>query len=330
MLRRIQATTAVRDTDRIPKVPDAGQVRDHNGVSVQVMHCGILVEQDGYYGGWMTEVIRRLRGHHEPQEEAVFYELIERMRADTSAPVMVELGSYWAYYSLWLKNAFPAATCVMVEPDRANLEVGRRNFELNGVEGRFIRAAAGGDHGSTMNLRSETGELMRQVPVVSVDGLMADERLGRVDVLLCDAQGAELEVLRGAGAALAEGKVRFLCVSTHMVPHDPAMHQRCLGFLERLGAHVIAEHSIPESCGVDGLIVASLDPRDHGWTVDITIGRARDSEVGELEWRLARTRGWRGLMRHLARPLLGHPRVRAAATRLEQLLVGGRSRWARG
>ena len=31
---------------------------------------------------------------------------------------MVELGSYWAHYSMWLRKNFPNATNIMVEPDK--------------------------------------------------------------------------------------------------------------------------------------------------------------------------------------------------------------------
>src|ERR1700730_8745164 len=132
--RRIEMTVAVRDTDVIPKVPEAGEVIERDGVPVQVMHNGIVVHEGCYQGAWMTEIIRQLRGHHEPQEELAFHTVMERLASDTPEPTMVELGSYWAYYSLWTKRAIPAAHLLLVEPDAANLEVGRRNLELNGVE----------------------------------------------------------------------------------------------------------------------------------------------------------------------------------------------------
>jgi FkbM family methyltransferase len=318
-LRRIELTTAVRDTDRIPKVPNAGQTTIHDGVRVQIMHCGVLIEQDCYYGSWMTEVIRRLRGHHEPQEEVVFHELMSRLGHDTTAPVMVELGSYWAYYTLWLKHLHPEATCILVEPDPQHLRVGQRNLALNRVDGHFIRAAAGREHGGQLRLRCESDSVTRTTPLVSVDGLLATQPIDRIDVLVCDVQGAELDVLGGAQEALRTDRIRFLLVSTHAIPRDPVLHQRCLAFLQDAGAHIIAEHSIPESCSGDGLIVASFDPRDRDLTVAITIGRARDSLDGELEWRLARLNGWRGLARQLGRPLMRYGFARALVSRARDL-----------
>lgn len=305
-MRRIELTTAVRDTDRIPKVANAGHTTVHAGVPVQIMHCGVRIEQDCYYGPWMTEVIRRLHGHHEPQEEVVFHELVERLRPGARSPVMVELGSYWAYYTLWLKHVRPDATCILVEPDPQHLEVGRRNLALNGTDGRFIHAGAGREHGGRLRIRCESDAVTRTVPTVSVDGLLETQAVDRIDLLVCDVQGAELEVLHGARGALRQGRLRFLVLSTHAMPANPVLHQHCLAFLRDAGAQIIAEHSIPESCSGDGLIVASFDPADAGLTVAITIGRARDSLGGELEWRIARMSGWSGLVRQLARPLMRH------------------------
>jgi hypothetical protein len=169
-----------------------------------------------------------------------------------------------------------------------------------------------------MRLRCESDSVVREVPIVSVDGLLAAEGLDRIDVLVCDVQGAELDVLRGAREALRDKRIRFLVVSTHAVPRDPVLHQRCLAFLEDAGAQIIAEHSIPESCSGDGLIAASFDPRDAGWTVDISIGRARNSLGGELEWRIARMTGWRGLVRQAGRPLLRYRYGRMLGDRIRR------------
>jgi FkbM family methyltransferase len=291
---RIATTTAVHDCDAIPKVPDAGEVVERDGRRVQIMHNGVLVEADGYYGAWMTELIRLLRGHHEPQEEAAFDVVVRRLAADTPEPVVLELGSYWAYYSLWVKHAIPRATCVMVEPDPEHLAVGERNFALNGVDGRFLNAAVGPRHGGTVRLALESDGAVRSLRTVTVDGLLSELGLPRFDLVSCDVQGGELEVLRAATAAIRSGRLRFLVVSTHhhTMSGDPLTHQRCLAEVRDAGAHVIAEHSVAESCSGDGLIVASFDDRDRDLHAHVTTVRSRDSLFGELEWDLARAQRW--------------------------------------
>jgi hypothetical protein len=82
----------------VPKVDTAGEQLGEDGVRVQVMHEGTRVLAGAYDGAWMAEITRRLRGHHEPQEELVVHRIIERLAAERAVnPVIVELGSFWAY-----------------------------------------------------------------------------------------------------------------------------------------------------------------------------------------------------------------------------------------
>src|SRR5689334_5254830 len=99
---RVEMTVSCRDTDPIPKVPGAGGVFPaSDGTMCQRMHNGLHVTAGNYHGEWMSEVIRRLRGHHEPQEEILFHAALPLAGLGDTEPMMVELGSFWGYYSLW-------------------------------------------------------------------------------------------------------------------------------------------------------------------------------------------------------------------------------------
>ncbi len=261
---RIELTASVRDTDAMPKVEGAGGFRPVPGGHAQVMHNGVLVPRDGYMGPWMTEIIHRLRGHHEPQEEPVFDVAIRRLAATSERPRMIELGSHWAYYSAWFATALPDARCLMVEPDPGNLEVGRRTFALNELEGVFLPGAIAERHGSAIRMQMESDGREHEVPGLTIAGLMADQGLERADLVSCDVQGAELDAIEGAVPVIREGRLRFLFVATHheSISGDPDIHRRCRERLGALGAHVIAEHTVEHSCSGDGLIAVSFDPRD--------------------------------------------------------------------
>ena len=261
-------------------MPGAGEVSD----GVQTMHNGVQVVAGGYYGEWMTEVIRRLRGHHEPQEETAFHAVLERLAATSGpSPTMLELGSFWAYYSLWFLQRLPGGRSFCVEPDPAYLDVGRRNFELNGFEGTFLQAAGGRDAAPAAPFECESDGQVRPVPVEGLRSLLDRFRLDRLDLLFADVQGAEWPLLDGARALLAEGRVRFVVVSTHhhLISGDPLTHQRCLDLLRELGAHVILEHTVAESYSGDGLIVASFDERDRDLQVVTARCRVGESWFGD-------------------------------------------------
>jgi FkbM family methyltransferase len=293
--RRIELAVACRDTDVIPKVDGAGEVRDGvpgvqgGGPRVQVMHNGVLVEADGYQGPWMTEIIQRLRGHHEGQEELAFHVVLERLAVTGGeSPVVIELGSWWAYYSLWARKRIPGARSFCVEPDPAYLEVGRRNFALNGLTAHFHHAAVGHGPSPAAPFLCESDGLEHDVPFEGLGSLMERFELTKVDLLLVDIQGAETPMLDGARDLLRSGAVRFIVMSTHhhRISGDPLTHDRCLMLLRELGAHVITEHTVAESFTGDGLIVASFDERDRGLEIITSRCRAGQSLFGDPLWDL--------------------------------------------
>ncbi len=295
--RRVAMTLSCRDTDVLPKVRDAGAIRTVPGGSVQVMHNGVLIEEGCYYGPWMTQIIRGLAGHHEPQEELAFDAVIRRLAASGTdaagqpAPTMIEFGSFWSYYSLWFCHVVAGGRAVAMEPDPVYLQVGVRNAALNGLTGRieFVHGAVGARPGELMDFRTEsTGAV---IPVVQHDlgSLLHDARWQRVDLVLLDIQGAETILLERARSLLTAGRVRFLVVSTHhqSISGDALTHQRALELIIDCGGHIIAEHTVRESFSGDGLIAASFDPADRDLTASISRARARESLFGEPEYEIA-------------------------------------------
>jgi FkbM family methyltransferase len=283
--RRIAITTRCTDARVIPKQPGAGSIRAADPWPVQVMHNGVLVARDGYYGPWMTRIIERLEGHHEPQEEVVFHEILASL---PDASTMLELGASWAYYSLWFLQRFPHARTILVEPDPHCLAIGQYNYALNGRAGRFIQAAVADRPGDAAAFLCDTDGTVRHVPRVSVDSLVAQEGCDRIDVLLADIQGAELAMLEGARETLRRGKISTLIVSTHdrMISGDFLMHDKCLAWIMDQGGRIIAEHSVEESFSGDGLIAAAFDDRCP-ITVAVSRNRAVDSLFGSPATRLA-------------------------------------------
>lgn len=72
-----------------------------NGVPVQVMHNGLLINEGCHGGIWVTEIIRGMRGLHEPQQKAVFDAVLRRLASeDPTLPTMEECGRFWASYTM--------------------------------------------------------------------------------------------------------------------------------------------------------------------------------------------------------------------------------------
>jgi SAM-dependent methyltransferase len=246
--RRVRMTVSCRDTDPLPKVSGAGEVVEQDGQRVQIMHEGTRVIADGYCGSWMTDVIRGLRGHHEPQEELLFHHLLTHVRPGS---LFVELGSYWAYYTNWYLGAVPGSTALCVEPDARNLDVGRRNLAINGRTSTFVQAFVGKP--STSSRDASLGCLDMDAVIGRVDGKP-------IEVLHMDVQGAELAFIRSMRSAVEQRQVRFVVVSTHheSISGSATTHEDCVQALQALGAKVFVEHDVFESYSGDGLIVAGF------------------------------------------------------------------------
>jgi hypothetical protein len=135
---------------------------------------------------------------------------------------------------------------------------------LNGRTGHFHHYSIGKNSAAAAPFLCESDRQTRPIPRISVDDLLKQERLEQVEVLLCDIQGGERDMLEGARRSIAAGKIRFVLISTHhhSISNDPFTHQSCLKFLQAHGAHILAAHNIVESFSGDGLIAASFDPAD--------------------------------------------------------------------
>lgn len=329
--RRVAMTVSCADADDIPKVDEAGSVRERQGSRVQVMHNGLLVVEGGYYGDWMTEVIRTLRGHHEPQEELVFDRIVQRLADEPGPSSMIEFGSYWAYYALWFCRAVASGRAVAVEPDVAYLAVGQQNAALNDLTSAvtFIHGAVGDRPGQMLDFRAESDGRLHQVMQYDLGSVLETAGLDRVDLVLADVQGAETIILERGRSDFRRGRVRFLIVSTHhhAISGNPLTHQQALELLTELGAHVICEHSVAESFSGDGLIAVSFDERDRDLTVEISRARSKDSLFGEVEFDLANSDAQRMQAQQEAADLREqYDQVQSQLDRAEQQIVSLSSR----
>ena len=261
-LQRSLMTISCPDADHIPKVPQAGCMLQRGADRVQLMHNGVEVVYGGYHGDWMAHVIRGLRGHHEPQEELLFYHLIRYMRHRT---IMVELGSFWAYYTQWFLKDIPDSRAWCVEPDEHNMSVGQRNAALNGTTERvrFFRAWLGGQALESHSAPSETSPTPITLPMLDAAQVLA--MVGEpIELLHMDMQGAETGFLSSLDPATARAQLRFVMVSTHhsSISGSATCHVDCVEALRARGAAILIEHDVIESYSGDGLIVASFQPDD--------------------------------------------------------------------
>jgi FkbM family methyltransferase len=289
--KRVLMTIGCKDAADIPKVKNAGKTSTIGGQTVQLMHNGLKIVEDCYYGPWMTKIIQGLQGHHEPQEELAFYKVLEYLKkypSNWGNPRMIELGSFWAYYSMWFLNEFQDGEVFCFEPDPKYLKSGKENFALNDLNGSFIQAMVSREVSMTSEFRCESDGQLITVPALDFTNILLTTGKNEIDIVLVDIQGAEISLLENLSKALSHHKIRFMFISTHglEITDSPVTHQLALNLLIQNGAHIVVEHSVSESYSGDGFILASFTPEDVALDIPISYNRSKNSLFGEWEPKL--------------------------------------------
>lgn len=232
---RIKNVLACPANRLLPRVENAGEIE--NGF--QIMHNGIKVVVDGYYGSGLTRLLKMNKGSHEPEEEVIFGRIIEIL---PPSPVMVELGAYWGFYSMWLCKSSPYSKVFLIEPNHENLIIGQDNFSANGLSGDFTQAYIG-----DKSEIAPDGE-----PIINVDSFLRSKNINHLNILHADIQGFEVAMLEGARSSLESNLIDYIFISTH----SNELHEECLKFLEDVGYLIICSIDLKQTYSFDGLVVA--------------------------------------------------------------------------
>ena len=157
---------------------------------------------------------RRYKSHHDPREIA------ELMRQTPRGGVALDIGAHKGAYTYWLrKGVGGSGRVVSVEPQeelaatlariyRGDPCVTVRHGAVAGATGAATLRipGEGPSHGASIRTRAEGGSAPvreREVDACTLGDLVADEGLGRLDVIKCDCEGAELDIFR-AGVGVLE------------------------------------------------------------------------------------------------------------------------------
>lgn len=230
---RVDDVLACSDTPFIPTVPYAGVISRGK----QTMHNGLKIYNGSYYGPEYAKLLEITKGVHEPQEERVFQEVLIAIPKNAT---MIELGSFWSFYSMWFQLKVRGAKNYMIEPDSFNMRFGIRNFKLNGFTGDFTHAFVGP--------ASKRGN----PPTICIDDFVANKNIEFIDILHSDIQGFEYEMLQGAMVTFDKQKIGYVFISTH----NNEVHYQCLDFLQDRNFIIIVDIDMDATYSVDGLIVA--------------------------------------------------------------------------
>ncbi len=174
--------------------------------------------------------------------------------------VVVDVGAFLGFYTLRAASLVgPQGLVVSVEPSSDAFRFLSSSVEVNGLSNvKLIKACVASSRGERIlyippflvnaSILREYAEIMggvervEAVKAIKLSDLV--EKLGRIDLLKLDVEGAELEVLKGSKDALTPRKVRRLIVETHV---DVVKPSEISEILEELGyevAEYVAEDAL--------------------------------------------------------------------------------------
>lgn len=173
---------------------------------------------------WVSnQVFWRGWAGHEPETTTVFFRLAER------SACTIDVGAYVGYYALLAAHASPTARVFALEPLPAIHARLTRHVSLNGVSNvECVMAAAGAREGAARFYHVPQGlptssslsrEFMAsadkvvatEVPVITIDRLVRDRGIGRVDLAKIDTESTEPDVLEGMRETLGRDRPALVC-----------------------------------------------------------------------------------------------------------------------
>jgi len=175
---------------------------------------------------------------------------LARLKSLGFAPAVVyDIGAYRGGWTRLAADVFPAAQFVLFEANRDHAAAlaasGRRHViaalgEADGGTRAFHVPRAGDVTGASLYVENtahyaEQNLQVRAVETVRLDTLVAREKLPAPDLIKIDVQGAELEVLAGAGNTLRS--VEALIVEVSLVDYNKGgpLAAQVIAALDRLG-----------------------------------------------------------------------------------------------
>lgn len=207
---------------------------DHAGKIIDnylIMYNGLKIVPGSYCGSF-SDILILNQGVHEPQEEYVFCDVIKKITKNN--PIMIELGSYWAFYSMSFLQENPQGQVFLIEEDERYLDIGKKHFQINSMNGTFIH-----------------GKISRDD--IKLDSFVEEYNIPKINILHSDIQGFEIQMLEGAKNVFSKHLIDYVFISTH----HQNIHLHCLKFLINNKYTIIGSADVDnETFCHDGIIIA--------------------------------------------------------------------------
>lgn len=235
----------------IKRDADAGTLIDNH----IVMHNGIRMMYE-YYGDF-SKILMLNKGCHEPGEERIFNEVLKHIPDNGT---MIELGSYWCFYTIWFNKCIVNAKNYCIESEIRNLDLGKYNCQLNNIVNVDFT------HGFIGNNNIKITEFIKI------------KNIKHIDILHSDIQGYEFDMINDIVPLLDLIFIKYLFISTH----SNNVHNHCVKILKKHNYRIISNCDLDETFCCDGIIVACH--KDNLEIPEIYLGNRRRTKLRKVTW----------------------------------------------
>lgn len=193
-----------------------------------------------------------------PRAHEEEYQIFQRVLDDVKNiqnPTMIELGSFWALWSLCFRQKFPSGTNILIEIVKRKLAVGEENFKLNGFKASpyWGSVFAEGMFNAGVEVQDTLEDPLLTGRALDLEEICKAEAIGVIDILHADIQGSEKPLIESMK------KNNFLSDSVRafvLATHGEQIHAFIKKELPLCGYSIIEDHPPHGGSGGDGLIYA--------------------------------------------------------------------------
>ncbi len=183
-------------------------------------------------------------------------------------PIMIEIGSWWGFWSLTFRKRFSGGRNILIEPGKRQLCIGIKNFRLNNFNethywgGFYLNKSnsldnvkASYDFDYRENEYFDKNILGNKVgPELEFIDIYSIEHLDEIDLLHMDIQGSELQLLEDLKLNypwILDSKIKNIIVATH----SNEIHNKLLQIFADFNFNIVSNEPFG-TVGGDGMLFA--------------------------------------------------------------------------
>lgn len=209
-------------------------------------------------GGMNIEVpARMIQTYKECFLDEVYYKGFPQGKISNN-PIVIDVGANVGYFSLFSLVRYPKAKVFSFEPmpmnfellkkyrdENKNLDFNPTNRAMSGEKGHITLQYDASDSFTTSASIFDTsiGSDTLKVETVTLEDVINENQLEKIDLLKLDCEGSEYSILYGASEAVLE-KVKALTIETHLGKGDKENRDDLVKFIEQKGFTTKVENDI--------------------------------------------------------------------------------------